>query len=141
MAYYDALIAKWATLTGTTAQKLSAINALTVMVSAPAHLNVSDIINAITPTDFASLSSLQLQQMQFLLQSSGNVNASPSTTIRAVFQTIFAGKTTTLNNLAALVAPYDSATLPWWQASVAQGGGGLSSPVNGNDLVNAGNLT
>jgi hypothetical protein len=30
MAYYDALIAKWATLTGTTAQKLAAVNALTV---------------------------------------------------------------------------------------------------------------
>lgn len=30
MAYYDALVAKWATLSGTTAQKLAAINALTV---------------------------------------------------------------------------------------------------------------
>jgi len=30
MAYYDALIAKWAALTGTTEEKLSAINALTV---------------------------------------------------------------------------------------------------------------
>ena len=26
MAYYDALITKWATLTGTTAQKLAALN-------------------------------------------------------------------------------------------------------------------
>jgi hypothetical protein len=30
--------------------------------------------------------------------------------------------------------------MPWWQASIAQGGGGLSSPPNGWDLFNAGLL-
>lgn len=30
MAYYDALVAKWATLSGTTAQKLAAVNTATV---------------------------------------------------------------------------------------------------------------
>jgi hypothetical protein len=40
MAYYDALIAKWATLTpATTAAKLAQLNASTTVVSVPALLN------------------------------------------------------------------------------------------------------
>lgn len=141
MAYYSALQSKWATLTGTTAAKLVAVNALTVTAAQPAILQPSAIVDAIASADFLTLTALQLQQMSFLLSGSSTVDASPSTTIRAVFQSIFSGKTTTLANLSALVSPYDNATIPWWQATVAQGGGGLSSPVSANDLAAAGGLT
>jgi len=139
MAYYDALIAKWATLTpGTTQQKLDQINALMVTLPATkALLNASQIINAIVPADYSSLTSIQLQQLNGVLV--GNpVDGSVGTTVRTIVQQIFAGKTTTLNQLGALVAPFDSPTTHWWQASVAQGGGGLTSMVSQGDLTAAG---
>jgi hypothetical protein len=155
MAYYTALINAWnsatqppagvtgTALTGlTTAQKLIAVNAWTVAGPAQkAIISVNAIINAVTSTDLLALTVTQLQVMTLLLAGGGSVDASPGTTVRAVFQSIFASKTTTLANLTALVAPFDNPMIPWWQATVAQGGGGLSSLVNGNDLVAAGNLT
>jgi hypothetical protein len=38
----------------------------------------------------------------------------------------------TLNNLAALVAPFDNPTIPWWQAN------GYTSPISQGDLDAAG---
>jgi hypothetical protein len=139
MAYYDALIAKWAQGTGTTAQKLAQINALTVPSGVPvrALLTPSQIINACVPADIASLSTAMVTLLTLLLAGS-QIDASNGTTVRAGIVAIFAGKTTTLAQLAALVAPFDSPTMPWWQATVAQGGGGLNGPVNANDLAAAG---
>lgn len=148
MAYYTALIDAWnsatqppvgvtgTALTGlTTAQKLAAINAWTVAGSQQKSiLSVNAIINAILPADMLSLTATQLQIMALLLAGNGTVDASPGTTIRGVFQSIFSGKTTTLNALSALVAPFDTPTRPWWQAN------GYSSPINANDLLAAGGL-
>lgn len=135
MAYYDALAAKWATLVGSTQSKLTQINAATVAAPIPAILNVPDVVNAISPADYTALTQLQLLQMQLLLGGSGTVNASPGTTIRAVFQSIFSGRATTLANLSALVSPFDNAAQSWWSAN------GYSSPISATDLVAAGNLT
>ncbi len=144
MSYYDPLIAKWATLTpGTTQQKLAQLNALTVQTlsQGKALLNPSDIINAIVPADLAALTQLQVLILTLLLSGS-QIDASKGTTIRAAFQTLFAGKATTLANLLALVNGVDApVTIPWWQATVAQGGGGLNSSVNSNDLAAAGGLS
>ena len=142
MAYYDSLVAKWATLTpGTTAQKLTQINALTVTLpSISAILSPSKILNACVFADLAALTQLQLSQLTLLLAGS-SVDASAGTPIRLGIQTLFAGKTTTLANLGALVAPYDAPAMLWWQATVAQGGGGLSSPVSSTDLQAAGGLS
>lgn len=139
MAYYDALSAKWATLTpGTTAQKLAQINALTVTLpSIKALLSPSSILNACVFADLAALTQLQVSQLTLLLAGS-QVDGSAGSSIRLGIQTLFAGKTTTLANLGALVAPYDSPTMLWWQATVAQGGGGLSSAVSQGDLTAAG---
>lgn len=138
MAYYDALIAKWGTLSGTTQSKLDQINALTVTLPATkALLTPSSILNACVFADLAGLTQLQVLQLTLLLSGS-LVDASAGTPIRLGIQTLFSGKTTTLQNLAALVAPYDSPTALWWQATVAQGGGGLSSPVSQADLSAAG---
>ncbi len=144
MAYYTALIAKWATLTpGTTAEKLTQINALTVQTAAQgvAQVTPSQVLNAIVSADFLALTQIQLVQLT-LLMSGGSIDASKGSSIRASAQAIFAGKTTTLNNLAALFAAPDAPVLaPWWSAPVAQGGGGLMSPVNLGDLAAAGGLT
>jgi hypothetical protein len=139
MAYYTALITKWNTLSGTTAQKLATINSLTIAAPQKAILTPSSIINAIAPADLAALSSAQVAMLTLLLQGS-SIDASVGTTIRLAAQNIFAGKATTLAALGALVAPYDNATIPWWQATVAQGGGGLNSSVSDNDLIAAGGL-
>ena len=138
MAYYDALIAKWATLApGTTTAKLAELNALTVQTATQgkALLEPSAILNAIVPADLAGLTQLQILILTLLLSGS-TVDASKGTTIRAAFQNIFAGKTTTLNNLLALVNGADApVTIPWWKSV------GYISQLNENDLIAAGNLT
>jgi hypothetical protein len=138
MAYYDALVTKWGTLSGTTASKLAQINALTVAGTAvKAILEPSAILNAIVFADLAALTQLQVTQLTLLLQG-GTVDASSGTSIRAGIQALFSGKTTTLANLGALVAPYDSPTIPWATATIAQSGGGLVAMVQPSDLTQAG---
>lgn len=155
MAYYDALITAWnnaskatgatlpagvtgSLLTGlTTAQKVTAINGWTMVTPQKAILTPSGILNAIVPADLAGLTTAQVTLLTLCLQGS-TVDASSGTTIRAAVQAIFSGKTTTLQNLAALVSPYDNATTPWWQIAVASGGGGLTSPVGVGDLAATG---
>lgn len=130
MAYYDALKTAWnsatqpptgvtgTALTGlTTAQKVAAVNGWTVANPQTANISVSKIIAAIVPADFLALTALQLQELQFLLQSNDFVYAPPGGTVRSVFSSVFSGKTTTLNNLSALVAPFDNATQSWCAAN------------------------
>src|SRR5690348_11439794 len=141
MAYYDALVAKWATLTGTTAQKLAAVNAATVNgAPLPMIVPTYQIYNAIVGSEFAALTAANQQLVRDIL-SMGSVDASPGTQVRARIVAIFPNTTQTFANLSAIAAAYDTPQIPWWQATVAQGGGGLTSPVNGNDLVAAGGLT
>lgn len=133
MAYWDVFVTKWGTLNpGTTAQKLAQLNAITVAAAQPAIVDVNKIKNAIVAADFTSLTQLQVSQMSFLLTGNSVVDASPGTMIRAVFQSIFAGKATTLANLSALVSPFDNATIPWTQAN------GYPTPASLNDTIAAG---
>lgn len=141
MAYYDALIAKWATLTGSTASKLSQINALTVAgPAAPLIVPTYRIFNVLDATEFGALSAANQQRVRDIL-SMGTVDASTGTNARALLLSVFGAGTTTRANLVALAASIETTTIPWWQATVAQGGGGLSSPVSNNDLVAAGGLS
>lgn len=125
MPYYTALISAWnnatqpppgvigTALTGlTTAQKVAAVNAWKVAAPKPCLLTPSQIINACVFADLAALTQLQLTQFATLL-SGAIVDASPNTPIRLGIQALFSGKTTTLQNLAALVAPFDNATADW----------------------------
>lgn len=135
MSYWTALQNEWPNLTGTTDQKLATLNAMTVTGSAKkALLTPSSIINAIVPADLAALTTTQVTFLTLVLQGS-TVDASVGTTVRAAIETIFSGKTTTLNQLSALVAPYDSPEIPWWQAN------GYTSPITAPDLQSAGGLT
>lgn len=131
MAYYDALIAAWPSLNGTTAQKLAAANAATVSSPKKAILEPSAILNSIVFADLAALTQLQVSQLTLLL-SGTTVDASINTPIRLGIQALFAGKTTTLANLGTLVAPYDNAVIPWWQAN------GYSRPFDMGDITAAG---
>lgn len=128
MAYYDALIAAWnnatqpppgvtgVSLTGlTTANKLAAIQVWTVAsgVAGKAILSPSSILNAVAFADLAALTQLQVSQLALLLAGS-SVDASVGTSIRAGIQALFASKTTTINNLGALVAPLDAQPQVLW---------------------------
>jgi hypothetical protein len=139
MAYYDALIAKWPSVTGATTQaKLDNLNAQVVSVPQPALVAVNDIINAIQSADFLALTQIQLLQLQLLIGGRDYVDASPGKPIRAVFQAVFAGKTTTLAALTALVTPYDSGTtkqVSWPEAN------GYPRYIGVNDLIAAGGLS
>lgn len=120
----------------TTAQKLAAVNGWTVPNPAgaqPALLTPSQILNAVVPADLAALTTAQVSVLALVL-SGATVDASKGTTVRAAVQNIFSGKTTTLSQLTALVAPFDSPTIPWWQSV------GLTSAINANDLAAAGGL-
>lgn len=146
MAYYDALIAAWnsgtqppAGITGTaltggmtTAQKLAAVNAWTI-IGPPKKLVISpsDIINRIVYTDLAALTQIQLLQLQVLLSGTA-VDATQGSPIRTGIQTLFAGKTQTLANLVALVAPYDNPVIIWTVAN------GYPPGINLNDAAAAG---
>src|SRR5512139_406193 len=131
MAYYDSFKVKWALQTGTTEQKLAAVNALMVTGSAiPCVVTPSQILNTIVFADLAALAQLQISQLSCLL-SGGTVDASPNTTIRLGLQTLFAGKTTTLQALAALAAKYDSPQIPFYLSN------GYSRPFDMGDVAAA----
>lgn len=141
MAYYDAMIAKWATLSGTTAQKLAAINALTVAGPAvPMVIPTYTIYNLIVASEFAALSAANQQLIRDILNM-GTVDASPGTQVRSMIVARFPNGTSTFTALAALAAKYDAPQIPWWQGSLASGGGGLTGPISGGDLINAGGLS
>lgn len=143
MAYYDALIAKWATLSGTTQQKLDAINALTVTGSAePMIIPTYSIYNLIDPTEWGSVSANNQQIVRDII-GMGTVDASPGTPVRTRLASIFPLATfpTTRAALNALAAKYDSPPIPWWQGTIAQGGGALNGPVVLSDLQRAGGLS
>lgn len=136
MMDYTKIVAKWNTLTGTTAQKLTQINTETVLtgVPIPAIFEPSRILNSCVAADIASLPAASINIL-ILLLSGSTVDASQNTTIRLGFQTIFAGKPTTLSQLGALVAPYDNPTQLWLTAN------GYPERITNNDLVAAGGLT
>lgn len=147
MAYYDALITKWATLTpGTTAAKLAQLNSITVNVAGaaiPMIIPTYKIYNVIDPTEFSALTAGNQQLVRDIL-SMGTVDGSPGTSIRARMVAIFSNASgPTRLALAAIAATYDSPVIvtPWWQATVAQGGGELRGPVALSDLAAAGGLT
>ena len=165
MADYTALKTEWATLTGTTAQKLAAINALTVAgpnVDVPVADAVLFLANegkwaALAVYGQKALASLaaggtlttaQSAGAQFaaLMQSSQFTVFKTSTSagltaITAMLNAVASDSASGLSSadVTALLALAQTTT-PWWQAAVAQGGGGLTSPVGTADLSAAGGL-
>lgn len=141
MAYYDALITKWGTLSGTTASKLAQINAITVSGAAiPMIVPTYKIYNLIVASEFASLIAANQQLVRDIL-GMGTVDASAGTQVRARIVALFPSGTATFTALSALAATYDAPTVPWSTATTALGGGGLVAMVAPSDLAAAGGLT
>lgn len=145
MTDYTALVSKWATLTpGTTAVKLAQLSAITVTGTVPTSFFITgaQLLNCVNWTEFAALTATQQSQLLSLctvpgslLGGSGNTSFIVDGMVLAFF-TNHAGPT-----VAALTALAQGTVVPWWQASVANGGGGLTGPVTNADLIAAGNLT
>lgn len=138
MAYYDALIAKWATLTpGTTQQKLDQINAIVVTGSIPATFFVGgdQVFNCIDSTEFLARTAAQQNLILQCVSVPGLLKGGAGSFLGGIFVSVFGVSGATITALTALAK---AVSQPWWQATVAQGGGGLSSPVNAADAAAAG---
>ena len=154
MAYYDALVARWATLSGTTAQKLAAINALTVagpmtdvaVTSVVATLALSGRLaglQAYAQNPPANANAQALTAARELVALLSSPNAPPfrmsDPTVYATVQSFLAalvGDTATGVGAADEVALLGLAAtiVPWWKAN------GYASPISQGDLDAAGGL-
>lgn len=139
MAYYDALIAKWATApAGSTDSKLTWVNAQTVTGAAIAMIVPTyKIYNLIVRSEFNALDAAGQQSVRDII-GMGTVDTSPGTQLRNQIVTLFPNGTATLAALSGLAAPYDTPPIPWPTATIAQGGGGLVAMVKPSDLTQAG---
>lgn len=135
MAYYDALITEWATLTGTTAQKLAAINVLTVTGQVPTLTFVtgSQLFNCLVWGEFNALTAAQQTTLMQLCAIPGQLEGgSASPFVAPFFGSLGSKMPTTIANLVALA---QAVVTPWWQAN------SYSSPISQSDLAAAGGLT
>jgi hypothetical protein len=120
VAYYDALIAEWATLTpGTTAQKLTQINNLKVAGSIPTTLYVtgSQILNCINWTEFAALTPAQQLNVLTLCSIQGSLLGGSANTSFVVDGMIIAYFPLQGSTIAALTALAKASTVYWWQSA------------------------
>lgn len=141
MAYYDALVAEWATLTGTTTQKLAAINALTVSGSIPTsfYITGNQLLNCINWVEFNALTATQQSNILSLCHVPGNLLGGSGNTAFMVDGMILAAFTNHAGpTITALTALAQATTTTWASANGypnAQNGGGGITLV---DLSNAG---
>lgn len=141
MAYYTALIAKWATLSpGTTAAKLVQINAIVVTGSVPTSFFITgdQVYNCVDSTEFLAKTAAQQTLIMQAVSVPGQLKGGAGSFLGGLFVSVFGVSGATITALTALA---QAISQPWWQATVAQGGGGLSSPVGLPDLAAAGGLS
>lgn len=162
MGYYDALVAKWATLSGSTEEKIAAVNAATVpgpCVDVP----VSEVLGCLllkgaywplssfaagTPTgDPTHAAALISAKSLMLLTSTQNApvfrmsDQDTFDTVKGMMDAILAQEIAAPGTTGFTQAVHDAllslcaTTLPWWEAE-----GGLTSPINEHDLTAAGGL-
>jgi hypothetical protein len=157
MVNYALLIAIWPSLTGTTAQKLATLNAMTagirVDVTVPQVVGYL-LLQGIFPTlqafangttgQAAALQAAKTLMAWLSIPNAPNIQLSNPTvlaTVQTMGNAIVAQETATpgstgftqtvLNGLIAL----SEETVPWWQAN------GFTLPITLNDLYAAGGLT
>lgn len=162
MAYYTALINEWATLTGTTAQKMAAVNAMTVpgpnvdvavskivatLMLDQAFLTLSTFANSATNGNATHDAALNAAKMLMAVINTPNApqfqmsNATIYGQVKGMLDAILAQETALAGSTGITQTVHDglmalaATTIPWWQAN------GYTSPFNPNDLVMAGNLT
>jgi hypothetical protein len=133
MAYYDALIAKWAQApAGTNDQKLAWVNAQTATGAAIRMIVPNyEIYNRIDRAEYKALATTDESAVQRNL-AVPTVDYSASGGLRPYFLTLFPAGSKTQQNLAPYIATFDTPTIPWWQSA------GYPHPITGQDLVLAG---
>ena len=132
MAYYDALIAEWPNLTGTTAQKLSQLNAITVTGSVPTLVATTGaaLFDCLVWSEFNSLTAAQQTFLMQICAIPGPITGgSDSPFIAPFFGTLASKMPTTIVNLTALAQAIPA---PWWAAN------GYPAPIDINDAHLAG---
>lgn len=162
MAYYDALIAKWATLgAGNTATKLATINAAVVagvnidvpisvvvgkLMLSGAYLSLAAFAAGSPNSNGTHDTALACAKMLFVLITAPNAPAfnmsdpATYTTVKGMMDAILAQETASPGSTGFTQAVHDAllaltgTTIPWWQAN------GYTSPFNANDLAAAGGL-
>lgn len=136
MAYYTALINQWGALApGTTAQKLAAINALTITGSVPTSffLTGSQLLNCINYNEFKALTAAQQGNLLALCNSQGSLlGGSANTAFMAAGMILDYFSNKQGPTIMALTALAQATVTPWWQANNYPG------PFTNNDLVAAG---
>lgn len=143
MGHYDALIAKWATLSGTTAGKLAAINALTVP-GTPQLVPVWKVVTYLRENGLwlcikaSTAPGAQTAVDYNADQRVENIDVTLPAT-QAMLANLIENSLVSAEQAAAITAMAQT-SLPWWSTPIDHGGGGLSSPVTEADLVNAGGL-
>lgn len=130
---YAALIAEWPSLTGTTAQKLATLNAMTVTGSIPTLFQTTGaaIWAGVDGTEFMALSADNASRVQNICLMPSLPSGS-SSNLAHIFPAIFSPTGPTITALAALA---QATVLPWWEAN------GFGGPIDMNDLAAAGGLT
>lgn len=119
MAYYDAFITKWATFTGTTTQKLLAVNVAVATGSVPATFTCAgaDILNAIDWTEFNALATTKQLNLLTMCAVPGGILGGSANTAHMAAGMILASFTTTGPTVAGLTALAKAVVQPWWQAN------------------------
>lgn len=154
MGYYDALVAKWPSLSATTtAAKLVEINGLTVagptvdipitrvtaylllngipakarlfLAAPPAGATTEQLVTAQSLLDLITTPTLTSVQM---------TNAAVAATVDALLSNLVAIGVMSQADVTNLVA-LSQTQIPWWQSA------GYSSPISNSDLAAAGGLT
>jgi hypothetical protein len=162
MAYYDALVTKWSTLSGTTAEKLAAVNAETVaganvdvqisavvgkLMLSGAYLPLAAFASGTASGDAGHDAALFAAKMLLTIITVPNAPAfqmsDPTNyaTIKGMMDAILAWEIAHANTTGFTQAVHDAllvlaaTAVPWWSVN------GYSSPIGDADLVAAGELT
>ena len=133
MAYYDALVAKWAQApAGTNDQKLMWVNAQTATGPAIKMLvPATEIYNRTDRGEYDALTNLKQQPVQRNL-AIATVDFSSGGAMRALWLTTFPAGSKTQTNLKPYTDSFDTPKIPWWQSA------GYPVAITPNDLVKAG---
>jgi hypothetical protein len=140
MAYYDALVAQWPSLTGTTAQKLTAINAMTVagpyapspVLDVMTYLRSNNLwmpIKAAVATSAGAAAAVDYNSDPRVETLDATLPAS-----QGMLADLVAHALLTQAQALAIVA-LGVPQLPWWQDN------GYTGPFTAPDLLAAGGLT
>jgi hypothetical protein len=127
VAYYDALIAAWNSVTqpptgvtgqgllagDTTAQKCTKINGWTMNgTAAPMLIAATQLYNLVVPSEFDALSAANQALCRDLFELP-QVDCSPNTSARTRINQLFAVATTTRQNFITYAKTFDAPTQDW----------------------------